>query len=271
MPGLAHFLEHLLFCGSQRFPKENEYKEYIKSRGGHCNAYTSPQNTNYHFAVAADAFLGALERFSSVFERPLFSPSSTAREINAVNSENSKNQQSDGRRLHQLMKSLSDGCHPWNKFGCGSKDTLSRGGEGWHDSEVDGGPAGRETRRRLIEWWETHYCTNRMRLVLVGRGNARFFIWFGYSQIGRTESLDSLASMAASNFSSIPNRALDRSPLVNSPPWSTPGVPVRADGQSLAQATSNSSHRKLFMLNRSKTREDCKSILRFRSRAVCTV
>ena len=175
MPGLAHFLEHLLFCGSQRFPKENEYKEYIKSRGGRCNAYTAAQNTNYHFAVAADAFSGALERFSSVFEGPLFSPSSTAREINAVNSENSKNQQSDSRRLYQLMKSLSDRSHPWNRFGCGSKDTLSGGGQGWHDSEEDGGPAGRETRRRLIEWWETHYCANLMRLVLVGRGNSCSF------------------------------------------------------------------------------------------------
>lgn len=176
MPGLAHFLEHLLFCGSQRFPKENEYKEYIKSRGGHCNAYTSAQNTNYHFTVAADAFSGALERFASVFEGPLFSPSSIAREINAVNSENSKNQQSDSRRLYQLVKSLSDRSHAWNRFGCGSKDTLTRGGDGWYDSEEDGGPAGRETRRRLIEWWETHYCANRMRLVLVGKGNTCLFI-----------------------------------------------------------------------------------------------
>ena len=230
MPGLAHFLEHLLFCGSQRFPKENEYKEYIKSRGGHCNAYTSAQNTNYHFAVAADAFSGALERFSSMFEGPLFSPSSTAREINAVNSENSKNQQSDSRRLYQLMKSLSDRSHPWNKFGCGSKDTLSRGGDGWHDSEEDGGPAGRETRRRLIEWWETHYCANRMHLVLVGNGNTCLFIWFGYSPIRRTDSLDNLASMAASNFSSVPNRGLNRSRLVNSPPWSISGMPVGANG-----------------------------------------
>ena len=232
MPGLAHFLEHLLFCGSQRFPKENEYKEYIKSRGGRCNAYTAAQNTNYHFTVAADGFSGALERFASVFEAPLFSPSSTAREINAVNSENSKNQQSDSRRLHQLMKTLSDRSHPWNKFGCGSKDTLSRGGQGWHDSEEDGGPAGRETRRRLIGWWETHYCANRMRLVLVGRGNSYLFFWFGHSLIHRTESLDDLASMAASNFSSIPNRGLDRSRLVNSAPWSTSGGQVSAVGQS---------------------------------------
>src|SRR5258706_8645991 len=181
MPGLAHFLEHLLFCGSQGFPKENEYKEYIKSRGGRCNAYTAAQNTNYHFAVAADAFSGALERFSSVFERPLFSPSSTAREINAVNSENSKNQQSDSRRLHQLMKTLSDRSHPWNKFGCGSKDTLSRGGAGWHDSEEGGGPAGKKKRRRPLEVWGTHHCANRMRLVLVGGGISYSFILFGHS------------------------------------------------------------------------------------------
>jgi len=61
------------------------------------------------------------------------------------------------------------------------------------------------------------------------------FIWFGYSLIRRTESLDALASMAASKFSSIPNRGLDRSRLVNSPPWSSSAAPVSAILQPFAQ------------------------------------
>jgi insulysin len=38
------------------------------------------------------------------------------------------------------------------------------------ESDADGGPVGRETRRRLMEWWENEYCAGRMRLAIVGRG-----------------------------------------------------------------------------------------------------
>lgn len=36
--------------------------------------------------------------------------------------------------------------------------------------EDDGGVAGRETRRRLVEWWKEQYCASRMKLVVVGKG-----------------------------------------------------------------------------------------------------
>lgn len=40
------------------------------------------------------------------------------------------------------------------------------------DSELDaaGGLVGRETRRRLMEWWSKEYCASRMRLCVIGKG-----------------------------------------------------------------------------------------------------
>ena len=38
------------------------------------------------------------------------------------------------------------------------------------ESEGDGGVIGRETRRRLVEWWSKEYCASRMRLCIVGKG-----------------------------------------------------------------------------------------------------
>ena len=38
------------------------------------------------------------------------------------------------------------------------------------ESEPDGGPVGRETRRRLVEWWQKEYCAGRMKLAILGRG-----------------------------------------------------------------------------------------------------
>ena len=40
MQGLSHYLEHMLFMGSEKFPDENEYDSYLASHGGGSNAYT---------------------------------------------------------------------------------------------------------------------------------------------------------------------------------------------------------------------------------------
>ena len=49
--GLAHFCEHMLFLGTEKFPDEAEYNQYLNQHGGMSNAYTSMENTNYYFDV----------------------------------------------------------------------------------------------------------------------------------------------------------------------------------------------------------------------------
>jgi nardilysin len=43
--GLAHFLEHMLFMGSEKYPDENEYDSYLTAHGGCCNAFTEASAT----------------------------------------------------------------------------------------------------------------------------------------------------------------------------------------------------------------------------------
>lgn len=234
MPGLAHFCEHLLFMGTEQFPRENEYGEYISAHGGHTNAYTSSSDTNYFFNVGSDALSGALARFSGFFHSPLLDASCTTRELSAVDSEHKKNLQSDSWRLFQLSKSLSKPGHVWAKFGSGNMLSLTEAARrsvaseqdrssgslpGWEsltatpsasrmpspvpsDVEPDGGFVGRETRRRLVEWWKSQYCASRMNLVILGK-----------------EPLDQLTEMAISNFSLIANRSLPQVKDISELPW----------------------------------------------------
>jgi len=53
--GLAHFLEHMLFMGTEKYPEENSYAEYLSDNGGRFNAYTALENTNYYFDVNFNA------------------------------------------------------------------------------------------------------------------------------------------------------------------------------------------------------------------------
>ena len=199
MPGLAHFCEHLLFMGSTQFPQENAYSEFIHANGGSTNAWTAASNTNYFFSIGADHLSGALQRFSGFFHSPLFDASCTTRELRAVNSEHKKNAQNDMWRAFQVSKALSRPGHPYAKFGSGNLHSLTYAGrtmekqldltpelaptqggvnvpaEASDDAEVslqgeDGGTVGRETRRRLVEWWEMHYSASNMNLAILGKG-----------------------------------------------------------------------------------------------------
>lgn len=40
LQGLSHYLEHMLFMGSKKYPNENEYDQYLQQHGGSSNAYT---------------------------------------------------------------------------------------------------------------------------------------------------------------------------------------------------------------------------------------
>lgn len=66
LQGLAHFTEHMLFYASKKYPKEDEYSKFVSDHGGHTNAWTSAENTNYQFTVNWDALEKTLDRFAQV-------------------------------------------------------------------------------------------------------------------------------------------------------------------------------------------------------------
>lgn len=188
--GLAHFLEHLLFMGTDTFPDEEDYTAYLNKNGGSANAYTSDEDTVYFFDVNADHLEGVLERFSAFFICPLFTESAVDREMNAVDSENSKNLQQDEWRGMMLLSSLAKQDHPFSKFGTGNLATLS--GEG-----ID-------ARSACMEFHKKFYSANIMKACIQGK-----------------ESLDDLEKLAIKYFSNVENKGLNGPPLVDPSPYTT--------------------------------------------------
>lgn len=174
--GLAHFLEHMLFLGSEKFPDEAEYKEYLNNNGGYSNAYTSMELTNYQFEISHDAFEGAIDRMAQFFIAPLFTEEFTEREMNAVDSEFERNLQRDVWRNQQIRRFLSEEDHPYSSFSTGNLDTLT----------------GIE-RHEFIDFFDRYYSANQMGLALTG-----------------TASLDEMEAWAREYFSPIKNKGLDR-------------------------------------------------------------
>jgi insulysin len=123
--GLAHFLEHMLFLGSKKYPDEKYFNNNIKKYGGFSNAWTDMFETVYYFSVFNDGIEHIMDIFSRFFIDPLFNEDAVQREINAVNSEHQKNINEDGWREYQIIKNLANKDNKWNTFATGSNKTMN--------------------------------------------------------------------------------------------------------------------------------------------------
>lgn len=123
--GMAHYLEHMLFLGTEKFPQADGFQEFIGAHGGSYNAYTAYQNTNYFFDVQNDYFEEAMDRFADFFIAPVFPPEFAERERNVVDSEFHTGLKDDGRRYYAVFQELLNPLHPMAKFSVGNKDTLA--------------------------------------------------------------------------------------------------------------------------------------------------
>lgn len=126
--GLAHFLEHMLFMGSEKYPDQAEYTKFIGANGGWTNAYTSLSITNYHFECSKESFYEALDMFAQFYIAPLFKDECVNKEKNAVDSEAQLNLNNDGWRKFQLKKSLSLEGSIYSQFSIGNLETLDKEG-----------------------------------------------------------------------------------------------------------------------------------------------
>ncbi|RUO37658.1 pitrilysin [Aliidiomarina shirensis] len=173
--GLAHYLEHMLFLGTEKYPDPDEYGDFMSRNGGMHNAYTADDHTNYMLEVNNDALPEALDRFADFFKAPKFYPEYAEKEVNAVDSEWSMRRASDGYILFSLNNILMNPEHPIARFRIGNNETLS-------DKENS------KLHEEMLAFYEQYYSANLMTASIVSN-----------------RSLDELEMLAREAFSEIPN------------------------------------------------------------------
>lgn len=151
--GIAHLIEHMLFMGSEKYPDENLFHNYISNNGGITNAFTSGDHTCYHYTIQQDSDIlkKSLDIFAHFFIDPLLNKEAIEREINAVNSEHEKNMTSDLWRKLQIIKECARKNNPFSYFSTGTKLTL-------HISDID---------IIIKKFYEKTYSADKMKLVIM--------------------------------------------------------------------------------------------------------
>ncbi len=172
--GLAHFLEHMLFLGTEKYPDGSEYQKFISQHGGNNNAWTATEHTCFFFDIQQQHFSSALERFSQFFTSPLLSEEFIHKERKNIDAEFQLKLKDDIRRLYDVHKETINPDHPFSQFSVGTIDTLT-------DRK------GATVREELKQFYDDFYRADYMTLALEG-----------------PQSIAELLALAKSLFSDIP-------------------------------------------------------------------
>jgi len=79
--GISHFLEHMMFRGSTKFPGFADLAREFEWLGGEWNAETGYESTNYWYSGVEQTALAAIDLFAEFLENPLFREIDVERKI----------------------------------------------------------------------------------------------------------------------------------------------------------------------------------------------
>ncbi|UXZ54521.1 insulinase family protein [Halomonas sp. 7T] len=204
LQGLAHFLEHMLFLGTEPYPEPDAYQQYISDNAGSHNAFTAQQDTNYFFDIEPSALPGALDRFSAFFLSPLFNADQLESERNIVHSEYMARIRDESRRENDVLNQLLNPENATTGFAVGSRETLANPAEG--EATL---------RERVIDFYHRHYDANVMNLAVVA-----------------PQPLDELEALVVARFADIPDNGLSV-PTIDVPLVNADTLPRYIERQSL--------------------------------------
>jgi zinc protease len=110
--GFAHFFEHMMFRGTERYPAA-EYNQILTGIGASRNAYTTDDLTAYHFSIAAEDLALVMDLESDRFRNLAYSDADFRTEAGAVYGEYRKNVTSPFFVLYEAVMGTAFDVHTY--------------------------------------------------------------------------------------------------------------------------------------------------------------
>lgn len=178
--GLAHYLEHMIFMGSEQYPEPNSLRSLVETNNGVLNAMTYAQKTSFYFRIASEQFATALSMLSNAIQAPLLSKTFAEKEIKAVDAEWKLLKQNNVFSISRANAMTASDKHPMRKMGIGNLTTLKN-------------KKNSNLHAELKQFHQKYYSANIMKLALVGN-----------------QDLSALKKLAVKYFSTMVNKKIVR-------------------------------------------------------------
>ncbi|GAB4335838.1 MAG: pitrilysin family protein [Candidatus Abyssubacteria bacterium] len=148
--GISHFVEHMLFKGTER-RSVGQIGQEVKEAGGQTNAYTGQDKTVYYITFHSDYFDKALDIMADVLMHSVFEPAEVEREREVIIKEIKMNRDDPFRHLYLMAQETAYAVHPYGLPVIGYENLLKK-----------------VSREDLLTYYRRLYVPNNMALVAVG-------------------------------------------------------------------------------------------------------
>ena len=122
--GIAHFLEHLVFKGGERYPTYRDVNETAERMGAMINAYTSHDLVAFHITARAEAAAAAIDLLSDIAGRPRIDQAELDRERGVVIQEIARAEDQPAMVAAHLIDEAAFGDHPLGRPVLGPQEHL---------------------------------------------------------------------------------------------------------------------------------------------------
>lgn len=110
--GFAHFFEHMMFRGTEKYPKD-KFNGVLKSIGADNNAYTSDDQTVYHTVASAAALETMMDIESDRFMNLKYTEEDFKTESGAILGEYNKSSSNPFQTIDEKMREIAFGEHTY--------------------------------------------------------------------------------------------------------------------------------------------------------------
>lgn len=148
--GLSHYLEHMVFKGTEK-RGPGEVSKAIADAGGDINAYTASDRTVFHATLPAAKWEVGLDVLTDAVFHPTFPEDEWAREREVILREVAMGEDDPNRVMSKLTWETAYRVHPYRVPVIGWKDILTTMG-----------------RKELAEYHRRHYSPDNMILAVAG-------------------------------------------------------------------------------------------------------
>ena len=148
--GISHFIEHLVFKGTQKF-KTGEIAQAVEGSGGELNAYTSFDQTVFYVTISKSFSTLALSAISEMMGFPLFDATEVDNEREVVVEEIKRGLDSPSRQASQLFFSTAYEKHPYGIPVIGYEPNIRK----W-------------SAKKIESYFHSRYAPQNMFLVVTG-------------------------------------------------------------------------------------------------------
>jgi predicted Zn-dependent peptidase len=122
--GMAHFLEHLVFKGGEKYPTYKDVNETAERLGGVLNAYTSQNLVAFHITVRAESAPAAIDLLTDFVGRPRLDAEELDRERGVVIQEINRAFDQPSMVAEYLIDRAALGDHPLGRTVLGPEENL---------------------------------------------------------------------------------------------------------------------------------------------------